>query len=115
MDEYKYYIPRQVIIDTERILSDFTLKGYPCEEIVYWAGIREANKITVLLVVAPDAEVSHGKAIVSHESNFHFIKTLSSKNYIQIAQVHSHPSSWIGHSFGDSKGLRICANTFSYS
>ena len=39
----------------------------------------------------------------SQDANFDFVKTLSKKKYIQIAQVHTHPTEWIEHSYGDSK------------
>lgn len=103
VDHFNYYIPRQVIEDTEQILSDFSSKRYPCEEIVYWAGVREGSKSIVRLVVAPDAKTDSGRAIVSHDANFYFVKALSVRNFVQIAQVHTHPSSWVGHSMGDSK------------
>jgi len=102
-DELQYYIPHKVIEDTERILSDFSSNQHPCEEIVYLAGIREANRAMVRLVVAPDAKTDSDRVVVSQDANFHFVKTLSARNFVQIAQVHTHPSLWVGHSPGDSK------------
>jgi len=103
LDELQYYIPGKVIVDTERILLDFPLKRKPDEMIVYWAGIREGDKSTVRLAVVPNAKTSSGRVIVSQEANFHFVKVLSSRNIVQIAQVHTHPTSWVGHALGDSK------------
>lgn len=103
LDGFQYYIPRKVIADTERILLNFPLKRKPDEMIVYWAGIREGDKSTVRLVVVPNAKTNSGRVIVSQEANFHFVKALSSRNLVQIAQVHTHPTSWVGHSPGDSK------------
>lgn len=101
--DFNYYIPRQAIEDTEQILLDFSSKLYPCEEIVYWAGVREGNKSIVRLVVAPEAKTDSGRVTVSQDANFYFVKALSARNFVQIAQVHTHPSSWVGHSLGDSK------------
>ena len=103
LDELQYYIPRKVIVDTERILLVFPLKRKPEEMIVYWAGIREGVKSIVRLVVIPNAKTNSGRVIVSQENNFHFVKALSSRNLIQIAQVHTHPTSWVGHSPGDNE------------
>lgn len=103
LDQFQYYIPLQVIADTECILRDFPLKNDPHEMIVFWAGVRDGNKITVKLVVAPKAKTNSGRVEVPPESNFYFVKALCSRNFVQIAQVHSHPTSWIGHSPGDSK------------
>ena len=101
--EFKYYIPRKVITDTEAMLLDFPSKYNPHEMIVYWAGIREKNKSMVNLVIVPNAKTNFNGVIVSQEANFHFVKSLSSRRLVQIAQVHTHPTSWIGHSPGDSK------------
>lgn len=103
LDEFKYYIPQKVIKDTESILIDFPSNYTPHEMIVYWVGIKEKNKSIVNLVVVPNAKTSFNGLIVSQEDNFHFVKVLSSRSLFQIAQVHTHPSSWVGHSLGDSK------------
>lgn len=103
LDELQYYIPRKAIADTERILLDFPFKRKPDEMIAYWAGIKKGNKSTVRLVVIPNAKTNSGRVIVSQEANFHFVRALSSRNLVQIAQVHTHPTSWVGHSLGDSK------------
>jgi hypothetical protein len=75
----------------------------PEEMIVFWAGIREADKSTVRLVIVPNAKTNSGSVVVSQEANFHFVKTLSSRALVQIAQIHTHPTSWAGHSPGDSE------------
>ncbi len=103
LDKLKYYISRKVISDTEAILLDFPSKHVPHEMIVYWAGIRENNKSIVSLVIVPNANTNPGGVSTSHEANFHFVKALSSRRFVQIAQVHTHPTSWIGHSPGDNK------------
>ena len=51
IDRYKYYIPKKVIMDTESVLVNFPLKNNPNEMMVFWAGIKEKNKIIVNLVV----------------------------------------------------------------
>ena len=102
-DRFKYYIPQKAITDTEDILKDFPLKYNPHEMFVYWAGIKENNKFTVNLVVVPNAKTDFGSVVVSQEANFNFVKILSSKKLIQVAQVHTHPTSWVGHSLGDSR------------
>lgn len=102
LDRLHYYIPLKAILDTENILSDYPSFKDPHEMIVYWAGTRIANKCTVKKVIAPEAKTSSGSVVVSHEANFHFVKILSGSSLVQIAQVHTHPSSWIGHSPGDS-------------
>jgi hypothetical protein len=103
LDEFQYYVPLKAIIDTEHSLLDFPLMHKPDEMLVFWAGIREANKSIVKLVVVPNAKTNAGSVVVSQEANFHFVKALSSRALIQIAQVHTHPTSWAGHSPGDGE------------
>ena len=103
LDEFQYYVPLRALLLTEQSLRDYPLTHEPDEMLVFWAGIREANKSIVKLVVLPNAKTTAGSVEVSHEANFRFVKTLSSRALIQIAQVHTHPTSWAGHSPGDSK------------
>ena len=103
LDKSHYYIPLKAIIDTERILLDFPLRREPEEKIVFWAGVREEVKSTVKLVIVPKAMTNTGSVVVSHEANFHFVKTISSRALVQVAQIHTHPTSWVGHSPGDNE------------
>jgi len=103
LDSCEYRIPQKAIIDSERILLDFPSGQEPEEKIVFWAGIRKGIYSTITLVIVPDAITSPGSIVVSHEANFSFVKTLSSRAVVQIAQVHTHPTSWVRHSPGDDK------------
>lgn len=109
-DEYQYHIPEKVIKDSENVLCEYASFRPSHEGIVYWAGIREKNISTVLLVVAPRAESHQGGILVSHNANFQFVKALSKRNMVQIGQVHTHPTRWVGHSFGDDRNAAFKVN-----
>ena len=102
-DGFQYYVPRKAIMDTEHFLLDFPFMHSPEERIVFWAGTREADKSTIRLVIVPNAKTNSGSVVVSQEANFHFVKILSARALVQIAQIHTHPTSWVGHSPGDSE------------
>lgn len=102
-DGFQYYVPLKAIKDTEHILLDFPLVNRPEEMIVFWAGTRKADKSTVILVIVPNAKTNSGSVFVSQEASFYFVKALSARALVQIAQIHTHPTSWVGHSPGDSE------------
>ena len=98
-DKLIYHLPYQVIHDTEKVLKQYNQN----EGLVYWGGIKEGNNITATSVIAPKTEFDWGRVTVSHKSNFDFVEALNKHNLIQVAQVHSHPSEWVGHSLGDDQ------------
>jgi hypothetical protein len=98
-DQLVYQIPYQAIKDTERILKEYGDN----EGLVYWGGKKEGYNITVMAVIAPDTESSAGRVFVSHDANSDFVETLCKDNLIEVAQVHTHPSDWVGHSLGDDQ------------
>jgi hypothetical protein len=102
-DATKYVIPSQAIGETESILREYGKKYDPNEGLVYWGGNKDANLVTVHAVIAPKTESSYGRVSTSHRANFDFVEYLNSYNLIQIAQVHSHPTSWVDHSNGDDE------------
>lgn len=54
-------------------------------------------------MIAPCADSDIGRVSISNRSNFDFVRALNRHNHIHIAQVHSHPGSWVDHSPGDDK------------
>lgn len=97
-DKIAYQIPQQAIQDTSTILKEYGRN----EGLVYWAGTKEGLIVTVKAVIAPKTTFSWGNVSVSHKSNYNFVGALSKNNLIHLAQVHSHPSEWVGHSPGDN-------------
>ncbi|WP_100183269.1 hypothetical protein [Candidatus Nitrosotenuis aquarius] len=102
-DSMSYCISAGVIRDTEKVLDDYAKMAPSNEGLVYWGGNIVGNEISITAIIAPDTESDFGRVTTSHRSNFEFVKTLNNNKIIQIAQVHSHPSSWVSHSPGDNK------------
>ena len=102
-DSINYIIPINTLLDSERVLKEYSRKHPSNEGFVVWGGLKDNNIFNVKLVIAPKTESDFGRVVVSHKSNYYVVKELSKRNIIQIAQVHSHPTSWIDHSQGDSE------------
>jgi hypothetical protein len=98
-DKIEYSISSRVIQDTETVLKQYGRK----EGLVYWGATKEGLKMNITAVIAPKTTSGPGNVSVSHKSNFDFVGALSKYNLIQVAQVHSHPSQWVGHSLGDDE------------
>ena len=96
-----YKIPESVIDDTVKVLQDYASLGLSHEGLVYWCGVIHDKQIYISAVFAPKADSTEGSVSTSHASNFVFVKELCARDLVQIAQVHSHPSTSVGHSEGD--------------
>jgi len=102
-DKLLYVIPSQVIHETEKVLMEYANIEPSNEGLVYWGGTRRKDAVTVRAVIAPRTTSSYGGVSISHRSNFDFVGALDQHNLVQIAQVHSHPTEWVGHSLGDDE------------
>lgn len=96
-----YRIPKSVISDTVKVLQDYASLGLSHEGLVYWGGTVNDKQIHVSAVFAPKADSTEGSVSTSHASNFIFVKELNTRNLVQVAQVHSHPGTFVEHSEGD--------------
>lgn len=100
-DNVKYVIPKDAIIHTQKVLEDYANLTPSNEGLVYWAGKKEADLVTVSLVIAPKTTSDWGYISTSNRANFDVVKTLAENYKIHIGQVHSHPGSFVDHSDGD--------------
>jgi hypothetical protein len=102
-DKLLYVISSQVIRDTEKVLIEYANIEPSNEGLVYWGGTKRKEAVTVRAVIAPQTVSSYGSVLISHRSNFDFVGALNQHNLVQIAQVHSHSTQWVGHSYGDDE------------
>lgn len=102
-DKKRYLISSKVIKYTERVLHDYANKNPSNEGLVYWAGKVSNNTIKVTAVIAPNTESDFGRVSTSHKDNFHVVNELSKLKLVEVAQVHSHPGHFVGHSDGDDE------------
>jgi len=98
----KVRIPSSLISATEGVLRSYGEMSPPHESIVYWGGIKLADRIEVRSLHVPRAETDKYRVVTNHHQNSRFVSDLSRLGLTQIAQVHSHPTDWVGHSYGDS-------------
>lgn len=99
----KYIISGEVLSATEKVLSDYGYKKPSTEGLVYWGGTRDNDITYIDMLIAPFCETGPERVSVSQYSNSIVVKHLCDNKRVQIAQVHSHPSNWVGHSLGDDK------------
>lgn len=97
----QYTIPKQSVQDTERVLRAYGSRRYPHEGFVYWGGLKTKTEYNVRIVIAPHLDSKFAGVHISASSNTEVVQTLSERSMIEIAQVHSHPSGWVDHSYGD--------------
>jgi hypothetical protein len=102
-DQIKYLIPAEAIYLTEKVLSEYGNLSPSNEGLVYWAGIKRNNEVSIDLVIAPKTESASRRVVTTPESNVRVVQTLSNSNMIHLGQVHSHPGNWVDHSDGDDK------------
>lgn len=109
-DELFYFIPNEVIHWTEVILREYGKLSPPSEGLVYWAGERDDKKIIIKAVIAPSIISNEYWLEVGHQSNSKVIDILGDLEQIHLAQIHSHPSKWVGHSETDDKNASFKHN-----
>lgn len=103
IDNIKYIIAQKAIEFTQKILQDYADLSPSNEGLVYWAGKKDGNIISVSLVIAPKTTSDWGYVSTSNRSNFDVVRKLSEKKKIHVGQVHSHPGRTVDHSEGDDR------------
>jgi len=96
-------ISKEVIAYTEAVLRENGNFSPPNEGFLYWGGIKEDRISLIDTVIAPKVESWQLRVTTSHYSNVQVVRSLSKFKKVQIAQVHSHPSTWVDHSEGDDE------------
>ncbi len=99
------YISTSVLDATKRFLQASKYRCKKHEGIVYWAGRDSGEDWLILTCIAPRATTTRGSFKVSAKTNAHVIMLLNKLHLTLLAQVHSHPGSWVDHSPGDNEGV----------
>lgn len=82
------------------------------EAVAYWAGVKCADNWVVTTVILPRARTTWGSFSVSAAANAEVVSLLSANKLKLIAQVHTHPGEWAGHSEGDDLGAAMAHENF---
>jgi len=92
-------IPVSVLTETWRAFQEGALAGV--ESTVRWAGpaaLSRADLQVATTVVTPIQRVSAGHFEIPHEGTRAMGEALRANGLVNVAQVHTHPSDWVGHS-----------------
>lgn len=102
-DEIRYVVTTEVIDYTINILREYGTRKCPAEGLVYWAGEINSDTINITAAIAPETDSSRHGIRTSNESNARFVEFICDHGLEYIAQVHSHPGTWVDHSTVDNE------------
>lgn len=100
----KVLITAGLIEATGRLLRQARTGRRRHEGIVYWAGLGVQQESIVTTCIAPRATTTPGSFRVSFEANATVVSALCQLELVLLAQIHSHPGSFVDHSCGDDLG-----------
>lgn len=98
------YVPGAVIKATGQLVASYGALDEPHEGIAYWAGLPTETAWVVMCVLAPQACTTSGSYKTSAVANAFVIARVNELRLQILAQIHGHPSDWVGHSAGDDRG-----------
>ena len=96
------YVPESVVVATWRALRETASRG--CEATARWAGPAfqfGAGEQVVTTVVVPGQRVGPGRFEVPHAATRTMGAALGDAGLVNLAQLHTHPDEWVGHSRWD--------------
>lgn len=82
------------------------------ESVLYWAGMEMDNKWVLSTCIRPVARTTRGSFQTSTRANAEVISFLAAHQLGLLAQVHTHPGSFIDHSEGDDEGAFMAFENF---
>ena len=97
------WICNAAILNTVEVLRRRGSDLQEHEGVAYWAGKRLGADCLVTTCVAPAAATTHGSFHTTSEANARVIMYLAKVGLELVAQVHSHPGSFVDHSPGDDE------------
>jgi hypothetical protein len=102
-DGIQYLITKEVIDYTVQILQEYGRGKDAAEGVVYWAGSVNGDVRNITAAIAPKTDSSRYGINTSNESNAKFVEFICDYDLEYIAQVHSHPGTWVDHSEVDNE------------
>ena len=99
---HTYWTSRWILNRSWQILRQDGLKGV--ESTVLWGGRRFGNEAVVMAVLYPcgrDVAFEAGFVHVGSDTTAEMGRWLRSQGLVALAQVHTHPGAWTGHSKTD--------------
>ncbi len=90
------FVPRAVVSDTHQHLVPYWKAGV--EAACYWFGIETTEASVVTTLALPEVLQSSGNYLVVRDSLRRLSKDMRSQGLVNLAQIHTHPGGWVGHS-----------------
>jgi len=97
-DGLDYIVCQEVVDFTIQVLCDYGRRRPAAEGVVYWAGRLQGKVWQICAAVAPAVQASRYGFQTGYSTNARFVSFLCDNNLQYIAQVHSHPGSYVDHS-----------------
>lgn len=101
-------VPSAVVTESERLLR----RWRKCETVIYWVGEAHLDVATVTSVIRPRQQNTFGSFLVTREANADVVIWLCARKLKLIAQLHTHPGNYVGHSDGDNLGASLAFQGF---
>lgn len=99
----QYSVSEAVLVSTARCLRTFRSAAEDHEGIVFWGGIKNANRTAFTTLAVPRAYHDQGRVFVDEVGVAEVVLQFHRLGVGLLAQVHSHPGSDARHSDGDDQ------------
>ncbi len=101
-------VTESVVRETEWLLSPKDRM----ETVVYWFGRTKPGQVAVLAAIRPQQTRTRGSFQVSAQANADVTAFACEHQLRLVAQIHSHPGPFVGHSPGDDVGAPFVFSGF---
>jgi hypothetical protein len=101
-------VPAVVVDKSERLLRRWRKR----ETVIYWVGVAHPEVAVVTSVIRPHQTNTRGSYDVSSRANADIVVWLCDHKLKLLAQLHTHPGSFVGHSHGDDLGAPLAFDGF---
>jgi len=96
------HVPEAVVVATWQALRLTASRG--CEGVALWAGpaiLYNTSEQVVTTILVPEQQVGPGHFELPPEGVRTMGQALRDAGLVNVAQIHTHPDSWVGHSSWD--------------
>jgi len=98
-----FWLSADLLDRTTDVLRQSRDGKIPHEGVAYWAGQHVGDGVLLTTCIAPAAITTRGSFETSVCANAQVVAYLGAAQLELIAQVHSHPGDFVGHSDGDDR------------
>jgi JAB domain-containing protein similar to deubiquitination enzymes len=96
-----FWLSAELLDRTTIVLRQSRAGKVSHEGVAYWAGHRVGDGVLLTTCIAPAAITTRGSFETSARANAQVIAYLGAAKLELVAQIHSHPGDFVGHSDSD--------------